>query len=132
MSRPSDLIPELQGRFPIRVELDSLTKEDFIKILTLPQTALTRQYSAMMDTENVNLKFDDSAVESIADYAHRANESIENIGARRLHTIMEKLLEDILFQGPELSGKTIVIDGDAVEKALGEVLRKEDSAKYIL
>ncbi len=132
MSRPSDLIPELQGRFPIRVELDSLTEDDLAKILTQPRNSLTRQYIAMMETENVSLTFSDDAIEAIAEQAFHANETVENIGARRLHTIMEKILEDILFKGPELSGTTVVIDRAYVMNAMGDVLAKEDAGKYIL
>ncbi len=131
-SRPSDLIPELQGRFPIRVELNSLTEEDLAKILTQPRNSLTRQYTAMMETENVSLTFTEDAIHAIAEQAHRANENVENIGARRLHTIMEKILEDILFKGPELSGTTVVINRDYVMEAMGDVLAKEDAGKYIL
>ncbi len=132
MSRPSDLIPELQGRFPIRVELNSLTEDDLAKILTQPRNSLTHQYIAMMETEDVSLAFTDDAIQAIAEHSHRANETVENIGARRLHTIMEKILEDILFQGPELSGTTVVVDRAYVMKAMGDVLAKEDAGKYIL
>jgi len=132
MSRPSDLIPELQGRFPIRVELNSLTEDDLAKILTQPHNSLTRQYIAMMETENVSLAFTDDAIQAIAEQSHRANETVENIGARRLHTIMEKILEDILFQGPELSGTTVVVDRAHVMDAMGNALAKEDAGKYIL
>jgi len=132
MSKPADLIPELQGRFPIRVELNSLLKEDFIKILTQPKNALLKQYAALMETENVSLSFTEDAIERIANYAFQANEIVENIGARRLHTIMEKLLEEILFKGPELSGTTVTIDGKFVEEQLDSLLEKEDVGKYIL
>ncbi len=132
ISRPSDLIPELQGRFPIRVELNSLTEEDLSKILTQPRNSLTRQYTAMMETENVSLVFADDAIQAIAEQSHLANETVENIGARRLHTIMEKILEDILFRGPELSGTTVVVDRAFVMDAMGDVLAKEDAGKYIL
>lgn len=132
ISRPSDLIPELQGRFPIRVELNSLTEEDLSKILTQPRNSLTRQYTAMMETENVSLVFADDAIQAIAEQSHLANETVENIGARRLHTIMEKILEDILFKGPELSGTTVVVDRAFVMDAMGDVLAKEDAGKYIL
>ncbi len=132
IAKPSDLIPELQGRFPIRVELHSLTKEDFVKILTQPKNALIKQYQALMETENVSLVFEQEAIETIAEYAFIANESIENIGARRLHTIMEKLLEDILFKGPELSGTVVTIDKKFVEDRLKEIISKEDVGKYIL
>ncbi len=132
IAKPSDLIPELQGRFPIRVELHSLTKDDFVKILTQPRNALIKQYQALMETENVSLVFEQPAIETIAEYAFIANESIENIGARRLHTIMEKLLEDILFKGPELSGTVVTIDKKFVEDKLKEIVSKEDIGKYIL
>ena len=131
-SRPSDLIPELQGRFPIRVELNSLTEDDLTKILTQPRNSLTHQYIAMMETEHVSLTFSDDAIQAIAEQAHRANETVENIGARRLHTIMEKILEDILFKGPELSGTTVVVDQAYVMDAMGDILAKEDAGKYIL
>ncbi len=132
VAKPSDLIPELQGRFPIRVELHSLTKEDFVKILTQPKNALVKQYQALMETENVSLVFEKDAIEKIAEYAYIANESIENIGARRLHTIMEKMLEDILFKGPELSGTVVTIDKEFVEEKLQSLVSKEDIGKYIL
>ncbi len=132
IAKPSDLIPELQGRFPIRVELHSLTKDDFVKILTQPKNALIKQYQALMETEDVSLVFEQEAIETIAEYAFIANESIENIGARRLHTIMEKLLEDILFKGPELSGTVVTIDKKFVEDKLKEIISKEDVGKYIL
>ncbi len=132
MSKPSDLIPELQGRFPIRVELDSLTQEDFVQILTQPQNALTKQYEAMLETENVHLKFESEAISVLAEYAFRANEQVENIGARRLHTIMEKLLEDVLFQGPELAGSSVKVDAEYVRKSLDDIVSREDASKYIL
>ncbi|BBB32504.1 ATP-dependent HslUV protease ATP-binding subunit HslU [Thermotomaculum hydrothermale] len=132
IAKPSDLIPELQGRFPIRVELHSLTKDDFVKILTQPKNALIKQYQALMETENVSLVFEKEAIETIAEYAYIANDSIENIGARRLHTIMEKLLEDILFKGPELSGTVVTVDKKFVEDKLKEIISKEDVGKYIL
>ncbi len=132
ISKPADLIPELQGRFPIRVELNSLKKDDFVKILTQPKNALLKQYKALMETEDVSLVFTEDAIDKIADYAFRANELVENIGARRLHTIMERLLEDILFKGPELSGTTVTIDKEFVEEKLDSLLEKEDVGKYIL
>jgi len=132
ISNPADLIPELQGRFPIRVELNSLKKDDFVKILTQPKNALLKQYKALMETEDVSLVFTEDAIDKIADYAFRANELVENIGARRLHTIMERLLEDILFKGPELSGTTVTIDKEFVEEKLDSLLEKEDVGKYIL
>jgi len=132
MSKPADLIPELQGRFPIRVELDSLTQRDFVKILTQPQNALIKQYQEMMNTEQVKLAFSDGAIDVIAEYATRANETVENIGARRLHTILEKLLEEVLFEGPELAGTSVTIDEAYVRKSLDEIVAREDSSRYIL
>jgi ATP-dependent HslUV protease ATP-binding subunit HslU len=132
MSKPSDLIPELQGRFPIRVELDSLGKEDFIRILTEPQNALITQYRALLDTEGVEVVFEGSAIEEIADIAQYVNERTENIGARRLHTIMEKLLEDTSFNAPELPEKRVVIDAAYVQEKLSEIKKDEDLSRYIL
>lgn len=132
ISRPSDLIPELQGRFPIRVELHSLGKQDFIRILTEPQNALIKQYRALMATEGVNLVFCDDAIARIAEIATLVNEKTENIGARRLHTIMEKLLEDISFEGPELEGSEIVIDAEYVSRKLNVLTANEDLSRYIL
>jgi ATP-dependent HslUV protease ATP-binding subunit HslU len=132
VSKPSDLIPELQGRFPIRVELDSLTAADFVRILTEPQNALTKQYVALMETEGVKLTFLDDAVSEIARFATVVNESTENIGARRLHTIMEKLLDDISFEGPDLKKKTIRIDAAYVQKMLAEIVKDQDLSRYIL
>ena len=132
ISKPSDLIPEFQGRFPIRVELDPLTQEDFVRILTEPQNALIKQYVALMATERVSLKFSDDAVAEIAAIAARVNERTENIGARRLHTVVERLLDQISFDGPELSGKEIVIDAAYVRDKLEEVVKDEDLSRYIL
>jgi ATP-dependent HslUV protease ATP-binding subunit HslU len=132
VSSVSDLIPELQGRFPIRVELEPLTRKDFVRILTEPKNALTRQYEALLGTEGMTLEFTADAVEAIARYAADVNERSENIGARRLHTIMEALLEDISFTAPERSEDRIVIDGQAVENQLNPILSDEDVAKYIL
>ena len=132
VAKPSDLIPELQGRFPIRVELDSLTVEDFVRILTEPQNALIKQYIALMETEGIKLTFQDDAVQEIAIFAARVNESTENIGARRLHTIMEKLLDDISFEGPDLKKKTIKIDAAYVQKMLAEIVKDQDLSRYIL
>src|SRR5881296_1442776 len=132
VSKPSDLIPELQGRFPIRVELDSLTVEDFVRILTEPQNALIKQYVALLETEGVKLTFLDDAVQEIARFAATVNESTENIGARRLHTIMEKLLDDISFEGPDLKKKTIRIDAGYVQKMLAEIVKDQDLSRYIL
>ena len=130
--KPSDLIPELQGRFPIRVELDSLGKEEFFKILTEPKNALLLQYMAMLRTENIDLVFEDDAVVEIARIAEEVNNNTENIGARRLHTIMEYLLEDVLFEAPDVPDKKIVIDKAYVEKKLSGIKEDEDLSRYIL
>jgi ATP-dependent HslUV protease ATP-binding subunit HslU len=132
VAKPADLIPELQGRFPIRVELDPLTREDFIRILTEPENALIRQYVALLGTEGVALTFTPDAVEAIADVAMRVNASTENIGARRLYTIMEKLLEEISFNAPDLPGKELSVDAAYVEARLREVTRDQDLSRYIL
>ena len=128
----ADLIPELQGRFPIRVELDSLTEEDFVRILTEPENALLKQYRALLSAETVDLKFTDEAVREIARDAERVNRALENIGARRLHTIMERLLEDISFAGPENAGREISIGVDDVRAALADLVRDEDLSRYVL
>ena len=132
VSKPSDLIPELQGRFPIRVELNSLSKEDFIRILTEPQNALIKQYVALMSTEGVHLLFSPDAIERLAEIATTVNEKTENIGARRLHTIMERLLEDISFEAPERSGEQISIDAAYVSGRLDNFIKDEDLSRYIL
>jgi ATP-dependent HslUV protease ATP-binding subunit HslU len=132
VSKPSDLIPELQGRFPIRVELDSLTEEDFVRILTEPENALLKQYAALLGAENVALEFSDEAVREIARDAERVNRALENIGARRLHTILERLLEDISFAGPENAGKRIRIEVDDVRSALADLIKDEDLSRYVL
>ena len=132
VSKPADLIPELQGRFPIRVELDSLTVDDFVRILTEPQNALIKQYVALLETEGVKLTFLDDAVQEIARFAATVNENTENIGARRLHTIMEKLLDEISFEGPDLKKKTIRIDAAYVQKMLAEIVKDQDLSRYIL
>ncbi|MEI6126796.1 MAG: ATP-dependent protease ATPase subunit HslU, partial [Pseudomonadota bacterium] len=132
VSKPSDLIPELQGRFPIRVELNSLSKEDFIRILTEPQNALIKQYIALMDTEGVKLVFQNDAIAKIAETATTVNEKTENIGARRLHTIMEKLLEDISFNAPEMQGQEVVITAAHVAERLDDLIKDEDLSRYIL
>jgi ATP-dependent HslUV protease ATP-binding subunit HslU len=132
VSKPSDLIPELQGRFPIRVELSSLTHEDFVLILKEPRNALLKQYRALLATEGVELEFTDDAVEAIASYSMMVNERTENIGARRLHTIMEKVLDDLLFEAPELSQKRWSIDGGYVRKMLDEIAKDDDISRYIL
>jgi len=132
MSKPSDLIPELQGRFPIRVELDSLTKGDFVRILTEPHGALTRQYEELLKTEGVRLAFAPEAVERIAEMACEVNDRTENIGARRLYTIMEKLLEDLLFSAPEVGDQDIVIQAAYVDEKLSGIVRDVDLSRYIL
>ncbi|HIP86577.1 MAG TPA: HslU--HslV peptidase ATPase subunit, partial [Aquifex sp.] len=132
LAKPSDLIPELQGRFPIRVELKPLTKREFIRILTEPKNALTRQYRELLKTEGVYLEFTDDGIERIAHYAEILNEKTENIGARRLHTVMEKLLEDILFSAPEMNGQTIIVDAKFVDAKLGDLVEDTELAKYIL
>jgi ATP-dependent HslUV protease ATP-binding subunit HslU len=132
VSKPSDLIPELQGRFPIRVELESLTVEDFKRILTEPKNALIKQYQALMATEEVTLDFTEGAIDSVANFAARVNSQTENIGARRLQTIMEKLLEEISFEGPDLQPKTQRIDKAYVEAMLAETVKDQDLSRYIL
>ncbi|MCC6544362.1 MAG: ATP-dependent protease ATPase subunit HslU [Nitrospirae bacterium] len=132
VSKPSDLIPELQGRFPIRVELDSLKEGDFIRILTEPRNALLKQYTAMLETEGIDIKFTEDAIMEIASTAVSVNERMENIGARRLFTIMEKLLDDISFNAPELSGKSYNIDSAYVKERLTEIIKDQDLSKYIL
>lgn len=131
-TKPSDLIPELQGRFPIRVELDSLGKEEFVRILTEPNNALIKQYTEMMATEDIKLSFTEDAVEQIAEVATIVNERTENIGARRLYTIMETLLEDISFDAPDMKEKKIVIDAKYVEEKLDNIVEDEDLSRYIL
>jgi ATP-dependent HslUV protease ATP-binding subunit HslU len=131
-SRPSDMMPELQGRFPIRVELADLTREDFVRILTEPEASLILQYVALLKVEGVQLSFSDDAIQKIADCAFQMNQSTQNIGARRLHTILERLLEDVSFDAPALSGKTVSIDSEAVREQLGEILGSEDLSQFIL
>jgi ATP-dependent HslUV protease ATP-binding subunit HslU len=132
VSKPSDLIPELQGRFPIRVELEALGREDFVRILTEPKSALVKQYTALLSTEGVELSFTPEAIGRIADYATMVNERTENIGARRLHTVMEKLLDDISFEAPELPDGVVVIDEAYVERMLADIVRNEDLSRYVL
>jgi ATP-dependent HslUV protease ATP-binding subunit HslU len=132
VAKPSDLIPELQGRFPIRVELEPLGQAEFVRILTEPRGALVRQYVALMATEGLTLSFTDEAIALVAEYAAIVNERTENIGARRLHTIMERLLDEISFEGPDLADKSITIDGAYVRRMLAEVVRNEDLSRYIL
>ncbi len=132
LAKPSDLIPELQGRFPIRVELQPLTKEDFVKILTQPKNALIKQYKALMATEGVELEFTDEAIETIAEIAEEVNEKTENIGARRLHTILERIMEDFSFEAPDLKGQHIIIDEHLVRSKLKDIIQNEDLTRYIL
>ncbi len=132
VSKPSDLIPELQGRFPIRVELDALQKEDFLRILQEPENALTKQYTALLATEDVALAFTPEALAAIADLAFRVNQTAQNIGARRLHTMFEKLLEDVLFDASERSGESLTVDEAFVEETLAKIVADEDLSKYVL
>jgi ATP-dependent HslUV protease ATP-binding subunit HslU len=132
VSKPSDLIPELQGRFPIRVELHSLTMEDFVRILTEPKSSLTRQYIALLETEGVKLEFTPDALEEVARFAFRVNEGTENIGARRLHTIMERVLDEISFEAPEKKGQEFKVDAAYVQKMLSEIVKDQDLSRYIL
>jgi ATP-dependent HslUV protease ATP-binding subunit HslU len=132
VTRPSDLIPELQGRFPIRVELTSLDKKDFIKILTEPENALIRQYKALLETEGIHIDFTEDAIDEIADIAEKVNDDSENIGARRLHTVMEKVMEDISFEAPTLRKKKISIDRKYVHKQLKDIVEDQDLSRFIL
>jgi len=132
VSKPSDLIPELQGRFPIRVELGALGKEDFVRILTEPEASLTKQYISLLATEDVALEFTDDAVEELAELAVEVNSQTENIGARRLATLMEKLLEEISFEAPERRGETIQVDGDYVRDTLADIVKDTDLSRYVL
>jgi ATP-dependent HslUV protease ATP-binding subunit HslU len=132
VSKPSDLIPELQGRFPIRVELEALGREDFVRILTEPKSALIKQYIALLATEGVTLQFTDGAIGRIADFASLVNERTENIGARRLHTVMEKLLDQVSFEAPDLIDKFVTVDDAYVDRMLADIVRNEDLSRYIL
>jgi ATP-dependent HslUV protease ATP-binding subunit HslU len=132
MSKPSDLIPELQGRLPIRVELEPLVVQDFVRILTEPDASLCRQYSALLATEGVELEFEASGVQRLAEVAFEVNERTENIGARRLHTVMERLLEGVSFDAADRGGTRVVVDRDYVETHLGELARDQDLSRYIL
>jgi len=132
VSSPADLIPELQGRFPLRVEMDILTEEDFVRILTEPENALIKQYTALMETEGVALNFTDDAVQSLARFSAKVNESTLNIGARRLYTIMETVLDEILFEGSELEDKHVTITPEYVEKMLMDIVEDDDLSRYIL
>ena len=132
VSKPSDMIPELQGRFPIRVELKSLSVEDFIRILKEPKNALAKQYTALLETEGVKLEFTREALDEIAHFAFRVNESTENIGARRLHTIMERVLDELSFDAPEKKGEQVTVDADYVRKMLTDIVKDQDLSRYIL
>ncbi|HEV7504927.1 MAG TPA: ATP-dependent protease ATPase subunit HslU [Thermoanaerobaculia bacterium] len=132
VSKPSDLIPELQGRFPIRVELDALTEQDFVRILTEPETALTKQYSALLSTEGVKLEFTTDSVAEIARLAVEVNSSTENIGARRLSTLMERLLDEVSFEAPDMSGEDVKVDGEYVRRVLSDIVQDQDLSRYVL
>ncbi|VAV83786.1 ATP-dependent hsl protease ATP-binding subunit HslU [hydrothermal vent metagenome] len=132
VAKPSDLIPEFQGRFPIRVELEALTEEDFYRILSEPKNALTKQYKALLETEGIIMDFKDDAVKEIASIAAIVNENMENIGARRLHTVMERVFEEISFEAPDMHDKEVVVDSDYVKERLSDIVRDEDLSRYIL
>jgi ATP-dependent HslUV protease ATP-binding subunit HslU len=132
VAKPSDLIPELQGRFPIRVELDSLNKDDFKRILLEPENALTKQYKALLEADGVEIVYTDDGIEKIAESATWVNENNENIGARRLHTLMEKILEEISFEAPDTENKTVIINSEYVEKVLTGIIENQDLSKYLL
>jgi ATP-dependent HslUV protease ATP-binding subunit HslU len=132
VSKPADLMPELQGRFPIRVELTDLTKADFLRVLTEPKHALTKQYAELLKTEGVELEFTRDGIEAVADIAFEVNRSHQNIGARRLHTILEKVVEEVSYEGPDLPQKRVTIDGKFVREKLGAILQREDLSKFIL
>jgi ATP-dependent HslUV protease ATP-binding subunit HslU len=132
VSKPSDLIPELQGRFPIRVELEALGRDDFIRILTEPKSALVKQYTALLSTEGLTIRFTEGAISRIADFAALVNERTENIGARRLHTVMEKLLDEVSFEAPDMTDKHVTIDEAYVDRMLADIVRNEDLSRYVL
>ncbi|MBT7888895.1 MAG: HslU--HslV peptidase ATPase subunit, partial [Deltaproteobacteria bacterium] len=132
IAKPSDLIPELQGRFPIRVELDSLTKDDFVRILTEPKNSLVRQYVELLKTEGVKLEFRDDAIDELAKISSEVNEKTENIGARRLHAVLEKLLDEVSFNAPDLSGQTISLTRLYVQERLTDIAKDQDLSRYIL
>ena len=132
VSKPSDLIPELQGRFPIRVELQSLTMEDFVRILTEPKSSLVKQYTALLETEGVKLEFTPESLDEVAHFAFRVNENTENIGARRLHTIMERVLDELSFDAPEKKGEHVTVDAEYVKKTLADIVKDQDLSRYIL
>ena len=131
-TKPSDLMPELQGRFPIRVELQELTREDFLRILTEPSSSITMQYQALLKTEGVDVKFEQDGLEALADIAFQVNQTTQNIGARRLHTILERLLEEVSYEAPDLKTKKIVIDAAYVQQKLHTIVEDEDLSKFIL
>jgi len=132
VAKPSDLIPELQGRFPLRVELSSLTREDFVRILTEPQNALTKQYTALLETEEVHLTFTPDAVQEIAETATAVNRATENIGARRLYTILERLLDEVSFEAPHMQGARVEITAATVREKLQDIVKDQDLSRYIL
>ena len=132
LAKPSDLLPELQGRLPIRVELEALTSEDFKKILREPDNSLIKQYKALLKTENVDLEFSDDGIDTIANIATEVNSTVENIGARRLHTIIERVLDEISFTATDRSGEKIVVDSEYIKKNLGELVKDTDLSKFIL
>lgn len=132
MAKPSDLIPELQGRFPIRVELKKLTADDFVRILIEPDNALLKQYEALLETEGIKLEFSDEAIRKIAEIAYQVNQDTDNIGARRLHTILEKLLEDLLFEAPDINLEKVVITPNYVEEKLNKIVQNKDLSQFIL
>ena len=132
LAKPSDLLPELQGRLPIRVELDALTSDDFKRILREPDNSLIKQYKALLKTENVNLKFTDDGIDTIASLATEVNSTIENIGARRLHTIIERVLDEISFSATDKSGEDVIVNSDYVNKNLGQLVKDTDLTKFIL
>lgn len=132
IAKPSDLLPELQGRLPIRVELRALTEEDFVRILTETDNALTRQYTALMGTEDLTVSFTEEGIAALAKIAADVNTSVENIGARRLYTVMERVFEEVSFDAPDRSGQEITVDADFVEKNLGELTRSTDLSRYVL
>jgi ATP-dependent HslUV protease ATP-binding subunit HslU len=132
VAKPSDLIPELQGRFPIRVELSALGIEDFVRILTEPAASLTEQYRGLLETERLNLRFDPSGIRRIAEVAYQVNSRSENIGARRLHTVLERLLEQVSFEAADRAGEVVTVDAAYVDSHLGELVKDEDLTRYIL
>jgi len=132
LAKPSDLIPELQGRFPIRVELGALSKNDFVRILTEPKAALTKQYEALLATEGVKVSFTADAIDRLAEIAFQVNERQENIGARRLHTVLERLLDSLSYEAPDRDGETLAIDRAYVDAHLGELVQDPDLSRYIL